>query len=331
MKPCKTVGIDVTKRCNWHCVHCYYRYKEWFNTPQDKLLANALQEAQEAKARGCEHVCLIGEGEPSLWPYLVDFITACKEINMAVSIITNGTSPIAKYEKLYAAGMNHMLISAHATGDRLDEIAEAKGSGEKQKELFSWLKANNHPWRANCVMIQKSYQHIPETVKTLIEGGAYHVVLLGFNPHYEWSSKMNEVAVPSAELRPYLETAAREVLNAGKYLTIRYHPMCHIDADLRKYITNALYVLYDPHEWDYGTAGQTEDMRWKAAVGLAQSVGIKGSPCNKCFHLVHCGGSNATFAAGFNGNGLKAIDEKPDQRQGTLFDQNPVNSLKGYL
>ena len=74
MKYCKRVGIDVTKRCQAKCQTCFYRYKPDFNTKYDKPLDQVKKELDKAKEHGCEHLIVVGWGEPGLYPHLFDTI-----------------------------------------------------------------------------------------------------------------------------------------------------------------------------------------------------------------------------------------------------------------
>jgi MoaA/NifB/PqqE/SkfB family radical SAM enzyme len=322
----------VTKRCPWLCLICFYRHQPWFNTPEDKSLADAMSEVVMAKQRGCDHAVLVGEGETSLWPHLIDFIGHCKEMDITTSIITNGASPVARYEKMYEAGLNHLHISVHGVGPVLDAVADVPGAGERQAKVLEWLKETKLPWRSNTTLQLVNYKSLPETTQFIIDHGAYHIVLLGFLPHYSWGSRLREVAVHPAELRAYVEQSLDLIIKAGRYATLRYHPMCELPEDLRKYATNARYVLYDPGEWEYGYCGLSDVALWDAAVNsIGGSVAIKGRPCCDCTHFMHCGGWNQTYANGFEGAGLEAIMTPIDQTPGFLHDQNPFNATKGYV
>jgi MoaA/NifB/PqqE/SkfB family radical SAM enzyme len=321
--------MDVTMRCNWKCKTCFYRHKEWFNTPVDKSLAEAISETAEAQARGCNHVVLVGQGETSIWPHLEEFLKHCKDSGITSSIITNGTAPIGRYEIMYGAGLDHLHVSVHGIGKTLDTIAEVDGSGARQMKTLQWLKESKLPWRSNTTLQLANYKDLPQIAETVLDCGAFHVVFLGFLPHYEWGNRLAEVAVRSRELRPYLEPAVKIVADSGKLTTVRYHPMCHISRDFRKYVVNARYVLYDPWEWEYGYAGKTEEEIWDAAVNMFGGVGCHGEPCLRCTHFVHCGGFNQTFINGFNGNDLGAITEDINQTPGFLHDQNPANAKGG--
>jgi MoaA/NifB/PqqE/SkfB family radical SAM enzyme len=291
-----------------------------------------------AKNRGINRIVLIGEGEPLLHPQIEAIIAAAKDLGLFSNIITNGTLPIAQYEKLFEIGLNHLQLSAHNLGSALDEIMETKGAGTKQAELLSWLSSSGLPFRTNTALQQLNYKTLPEITNYLIHKGAFHVALLGFLPHYEWKQYAAEVAVHPATLRPFIEAAAKVLIASGTYFTIRYHPFCQLSPEYWKYVVNARYVLYDPFEWDYGYYNPNYLEVWPAALAMGESVAVQEEPCTRCAMRLHCGGWNKYYAGAFLGADLKRIitGAIPNEYwklipiHGGLHDLNPANRLKGY-
>jgi len=334
MERCRRVGIDVTRRCNWKCKTCFYRWKPEFNTPYDVPMEAVTREMVAAKRRGCNHALAIGWGEPMFYPHIDEFVTTAQATGLACSIITNGTASLDRYDMLYAQGLDHLHVSVHGLDRVMNDIAMRADASDRQFELMSWLKSEELPWRTNTTLQRTNLEQLSEIVRTVSEHGAFHVVLLGFLPHYEWADKLTEVAVHPAELRPQVEKCLDYLECADKLTTLRYHPFCHLDRKYWKYVTNARYVLYDPWEWEYGHCGDTDDQLWNAAVSqIGGAVAIGGSPCKDCAVQMHCGGWNATYARAFAGADLHAIpwnDELSAAARipGYFHDQNPANKGK---
>ena len=343
MNRCRRVGIDVTRKCNWRCRTCFYRWRSDFNAPYDKPLQDVMQEARSAQARGCDHVVLVGWGEPGLWPHILDMIKEVRAMGMTCSIITNGSLAVGHYAKMREAGLDHLHISVHGTGKTLDEISGTDGASVHQQQLFSYLKAENWPWRMNMTVQKININELPDIALMCLHYGCRHIVSLGFLPHYEWNdpNRLQEVAVHPAEIGRVLEKVHSAIDNHNSYnhhgframFTIRYQPMCHLNPELWKYVVNARYVLYDPWEWDYGAAGLSDDAHWQSACSLGEGVAIKEEPCKSCYLHMHCGGWNRTYAAGFNGADLfqPPLFNEVGQNPGDLHDMNPANHGKGYF
>lgn len=333
MNRCRRVGIDVTKRCNLRCRTCFYYWRQDFNTKSDKPLKDAIDEVTAAQRRGCDHAVLVGQGEPGLWPHLMDWLKMCRAMGVTTSIISNGTMSPDLYDQMYKTGLNHLHLSVHGIGPVLDEIVGVNGSGKRQAETIGWLKKSDLPWRMNVTLQQGNYKTLSDIAGYCMDNGCRHIVLLGFLPHYEWNdpTKMRSVAVDPRELEPYINAACKLVEERGVLLTVRYHPMCRIDPAYSKYIVNARYVLYDPWEWDYGHAGDSEEALWAAATGLGDSVSVTGAPCQSCASRMHCGGWNRVSIAGFPGCVEADEYNKYPAVPGGMHDANPANSAKGWF
>lgn len=337
LRQCSRVGIDVTRRCNFKCKTCFYRWHPAFGTAYDEPIESALTQARKAQARGCDHVVLVGWGEPGLWKPLLDYIREIASIGMTSSIITNGSLPIHLYSEMRDAGLNHLHISVHGIGEVLDGIVEFPGAGERQAKLMEWLKTESWPWRMNMTAQLANYRTFPQIAKTCVEHGCRHIISLGFLPHYEWEApdKVRQVAVHPAELQPYIEDTYEAIWRHGVMFTVRYHPMCHLREDLRKYVVNAKYVLYDPWEWDYGHHGETPEAFWRSAQGIGGSVSITEAPCTQCYINGHCGGWNKTYCRAFGKptEVLQPVKMSKDWsiQAGWLHAQNPANMAKGWF
>ena len=345
LKACARVGIDVTKRCNVKCRTCFYFHKADFNSDWHESLGVVMAKVEAAKKRGCDHAVLVGYGEPTLWPSLMDWISECKKIDISTSIITNGTSPVGVYDEAYVKGLNHLHVSVHGVGKVLDDIFGVKeGWGSsRQQDLMQWLSNTGFPWRSNTTLQQLNHAQLPTITRHLLDHGCRHIVYLGFLPHYEWGdpNKLRTVAVHPAEMNKTLETCIDmiETNNADvgntTMLTVRYQPMCLFQEKYRKYVTNALYVPVDSGEWVYGEAYPNSgwDTVWNECQSIGNAVSIKTAPCAKCGLKMHCGGWNATMAKGFDGAGL--VQQPMDDHSaeiGYYFMQNPFNQkFKGWF
>jgi len=331
MKPSNITGLEnVTWKCNWNCVHCYFRGMAQMRTNVDTPLESLKREIDAGKARGHGSVVLYGKGEPTLHNQINDIIGYISGMGMCPVVITNGAAGIKQYKRLYELGLDHLQVSVHGLGVTVDKIAERKGAGRKQMELLRWLHKNDHPFRVNITLQQLNLHQILETVIKVTQLEAFHVSLLNFLPHYKTTAGIKAVAVNPTNMNNILEKSM-EYMEGKTLFTLRYFPMCLLKPKFWKYVTNARYVLYDP--WEYNSGNHTDV--WKAAVNMSNAVGIQGAPCNTCLLMNHCGGWNKVSAQAFNLAGLHAIKEIPGNlrkavdKRGGLFDLNPSNSKEG--
>ena len=175
-----------------------------------------------------------------------------------------------------------------------------------------------------------NYKSIFEIVKKAVQLGAFHISLLNFLPHYQWTACMKEVAVNPIDMVDELEKSM-EYMEGKTLFTLRYFPMCLLKPKFWKYVTNAKFVLVDPWEWEYGHAGLPTEVIWNHMCNNGNITGIKGKPCDTCLLKPHCGGWNAVYANAFKLEELKAIKSVPAElvpflgKRGGLFDLNPAN------
>lgn len=334
MRPCTRVGLDVTWKCNWNCLHCFYRHGDQLHTNWDAPFEQLLAKVDTARAGGIDHVVLVGYGEPSLYKRLDELAAGIRERGLTWSMITNGATSLAIFQRCYnSLGIDHLHISSHGN---LEAVSERQAATAAQRKLKAWLHAEGLPFRTNVTLQQATYQQVTETIAEDIGWGSRHLVLLGFLPHYEHQTRVGDVAVHPAELRPHIEAAAQLVLDAGRLLTIRYHPLCHLDPRYWPYVVNARYVYADPWEWNYELQATDWDALWAASIRLGESV-ANTDPCRSCSAYRHCGGWNRHNVEAFAGADLVPITLPPDQyasvwdQDGGLHDLNPANHERGYF
>ena len=91
------VTIDITRRCNLHCLGCPYHSTEISNVsphkpgPTDLSTDLVKRLCGELKEIGTSSLVLQGEGEPLLHSDIIDLILAAKTAGIRVTLLTNGT------------------------------------------------------------------------------------------------------------------------------------------------------------------------------------------------------------------------------------------------
>lgn len=80
--------IELTNRCNLKCAHCYNDSNNGicFDLPFDNI-TDMLEYAKECKLKS---IALSG-GEALLYPHISDVFEKCKELELDVLLLTNGT------------------------------------------------------------------------------------------------------------------------------------------------------------------------------------------------------------------------------------------------
>ena len=124
-KPAMYGSVDVNNICNLHCSHCYW----WLNRKNDTQDLSAqdwrMIIRNTFKKQKIFVVTLVG-GEPTMRPDIIE--TFCEEMPKRICVVTNGTIPLRRFEKLY-----FYWISLDGTEEIHDKI-RGKGSYSATKQ-----------------------------------------------------------------------------------------------------------------------------------------------------------------------------------------------------
>lgn len=339
MEPGKRIGIEITKKCQQKCAMCFHFHADDFNSDYNKPLEEIKSEIIIGKNGGCNQVIGVGWGEPMLHPEIYKLAEFVKSQKMKFSIITNGNLNLDRYKLLYDAGVDHLHLSVHGLGDTLNKITGSPTAAKNQGRLIDWLNENKLPWRSNTTLQHDNYEQLPDIARYCVDRGCKHFVALNFLPHYGWSNKVKEIAVHPGKLQRYIEESIDICESENVMTTIRYQPMCHLKPKYWKFVTNALYVVFDIWEWCYNGIwpNDSEFKMWRNALSLQNAVKIESYPCNTCKALLHCGAWNRNYMQAYDGADLKPVTlvpkeyEKVIHKIGGIFDMNPANNHKGYF
>jgi len=137
------VDVDVTRRCNMHCLGCQYHSSK---TRKSSLSDHALKDVSfELIEQLCEEfprldtheVLLVGEGEPFLHPRLFDIIAAFKHAGLKVQLFTNGTLlNAANAEQLLDSKLDILRVSLWANSvEEYEKCYPGVNPGNLQKTL----------------------------------------------------------------------------------------------------------------------------------------------------------------------------------------------------
>lgn len=96
-KPAMYGSVDINNICNLHCTHCYW----WLNRKNENDLTPEDWREIIKKTFKKQHIfviTLVG-GEPTMRPDIIQVF--CEEMPKRVCVVTNGTYPLKRFDKLY--------------------------------------------------------------------------------------------------------------------------------------------------------------------------------------------------------------------------------------
>ena len=128
-----TGSIELTHRCNLHCVHCYLGGRSSRASEHQELTtAQWLSILDQAMEAGCLYLLITG-GEPTLRRDFAAIYRHAKQLGLLVTVFTNGTSISDEVIDLFAdLPPRQVEISLYgATAETYERITGVRGSFER--------------------------------------------------------------------------------------------------------------------------------------------------------------------------------------------------------
>jgi len=155
--------IELTSRCNEHCVHCYIPHDSRTDDITPSLFYAVLEQCHEM---GVLSLTLSG-GEPMLHPNFVEFLRKAKEYDFSVNVLSNLTllndEIIAEMKANRLSSVQVSLYSMNA--DIHDSITQLPGSFVKTRDAILKLIANDIPLQISCPVMKQNKKCYVEVVK----------------------------------------------------------------------------------------------------------------------------------------------------------------------
>jgi len=229
-------GLDVTTRCNIHCIGCFFhctqdRKPKKRNNIQTDISLNLVQKiCHELSLLGTHKVILSGEGEPFLHPNLDQIITAFKRARFEVKLLTNGTLLThRKVAIMVETGLDELLISFWAVNH--DEHIKCHPEisldlMEKRIEGIRLLnevkKINNQHLpriRLHMIINKHNFKNISERVELAERSGCNS---LSFGVFRDYGGRFQQLALNSQDIAE-LKDKIRQTKNFLASKSIEFH------------------------------------------------------------------------------------------------------------
>ena len=153
-------SADIINVCNLHCTHCYW----WLNRKEnEELTVEQWKEIINTKFKN-NHVFIITlvGGEPTLRPDVIELFV--KEFPKRVSIVSNGTYPLKKYNDLY-----FYWISVDGTQEAHDSIRGKGAYASTRKNILDYVEKNgDNAWKdiwISMTINSLNYKTVPDVIE----------------------------------------------------------------------------------------------------------------------------------------------------------------------
>ena len=155
------VHLEVSARCNEHCIHCYFPDLYRRDMMSKELFLRILEQSKAAKVLSVT----ISGGEPLLNPDLLFFIDELRKNEFSINLLSNLTLMTDEMIELLATipllSIQTSLYSMEP--DIHDSITSIRGSFKKTKQAIEKLHRRNIPMQINCPIMRQnrtSYQSV---------------------------------------------------------------------------------------------------------------------------------------------------------------------------
>ncbi len=113
--PPTAVQIEITNRCNMRCKWCYRENLEMLGQVGDMAYEPLMKLIEECK--GVRVLHLFGEGEPLMYPRIIEVIRHSASCVRRVSVTTNGTMLRHLGKELVESGLGELAVSIDGTDE----------------------------------------------------------------------------------------------------------------------------------------------------------------------------------------------------------------------
>jgi radical SAM protein with 4Fe4S-binding SPASM domain len=218
--------IEITKRCNIRCLHCYNfdrdmpRHQAGCGDAADKRelsTAEILKLMTDLRAAGCLFLALTG-GEALVHPDLFTFIAHAGRLNMAVQLLTNGVllrpgmvAELARHRNLL--GVSTSLYGA--TAEVHDGITQVAGSFDRTWAGAERLRAKGISVKLKFLVMRQNVHQVAEMIARAEERGFTHNLHVTVTARHDGSRTSLDTRIDEAQLEAVYRGPMRHLLRTG--------------------------------------------------------------------------------------------------------------------
>ena len=178
------IKIELTKNCPLACIHCSSKAYPGnpLQLPRD-LVLSLIDQAAKLSVKSI----VFSGGEPLLWPWLEDAVSACAEHSLRCSIYTTGINSNDTGDQQILAlamhGLNRVIISIHSPLKKHhEEITRSVGSFDKTVAVLHSIKGKVES-EIHFVPLKRNFNHLAKLMEFANDAGVDRISILRFVPH----------------------------------------------------------------------------------------------------------------------------------------------------
>jgi radical SAM protein with 4Fe4S-binding SPASM domain len=211
-----SVNLEITKRCNLLCRHCYVA-----GSADELSTERILNLLGELAAAGTMWVTVTG-GEVAVREDWLTIVRAVKERGMIVSVLTNGTLfSDADIEALADLHPARVAVSLYGADEGSHErVTGVPGSFTRSVATLRALVALGVSCRISCVLMYDNVDEVPRLITLAKQIGCDFMFDPTVMPRSDGTTDVTDYRVPSERLREfYLDPTIMSLSREGKVVS----------------------------------------------------------------------------------------------------------------
>lgn len=213
------LDLNVTNRCNFHCVHCAFDSGVIkMSEPSLLKLSKILRETKELGGRRID----ITGGEPTLRKDLTEIISIGKKLGYKIELVTNASLlDKEKLQKFKTLGLDGIAISLDGSNSKV--YNKIRG---RDKETFDKIIENikisckfGFYTKVNVVVFQSNLENIPKIIELCIKIGVNEFGIYYFTPVGR-GNRSCELAVEPIKWLNFIRKRLKRYVNSGLKISL---------------------------------------------------------------------------------------------------------------
>ena len=194
-----SASLELTKRCNLRCYHCYIAGE------QVELETQAWLDAlEQLEAMGCMHILLTG-GEATLRHDFFVIAARVKALRMTLTVLTNGTllddEGAARLAELRPFKVAVSMYGASA--EKHDAVTGIKGSFARSIAALRALHRHGVRCRLSCTLMPETIGEVSAIIELAEELGCDYLFDPTVSPRSDDSDDVLRFRLPAERLREF--------------------------------------------------------------------------------------------------------------------------------
>ncbi len=243
------IYLELTRKCNERCVHCYIPDKDK-NHGLDMTLEDAKSYISQASEINTLSITLTG-GEPFLNKHITDILFFAREKDMMISILSNITPITEEYIKtLKDVNVSRIQVSLYSLNPEIhDLITKSPGSFNKTFRTINRLLEEDIPVQISCPIMKHNYKDSQDVLKWAYKHHVKAYTDINLNAKYD-GNKENLCHAPTNEMiREFLKDTLKNDKDWKEEIENNYSRGVYSNRNLHENICGAgidtLYISAD--------------------------------------------------------------------------------------